>query len=51
MINKKVLDRLKQNLEGDTFTMPSGLSREQKRQFIIDCSEGKIAPDRKKGKK
>lgn len=50
MINKKVLQRLKENLNGDTFTMPQGLTREQKRQFIQDCASGKVQPDSKKRK-
>lgn len=48
MIDKKMLQRLKQNLEGDSFTMPTGLTREQKRQFIKDCASGKVQPDKKR---
>lgn len=37
--------------EDDFFEMPTGLSREEKRQFIIDCADGKIKPSTKGKKK
>ena len=47
-INKELIDRLEKNLNGDSFTIPSGLSREEKRKFIMDCANGKVEPDKKK---
>lgn len=48
----KTFKRLKQILEEDDFfEMPSGLSREEKRQFIFDCADGKIEPSSKGNKK
>lgn len=32
-------------LASESFTMPKGLSREEKRQFIKDCANGKIKGD------
>lgn len=51
MFSKETFERLNKILEEDDFfEMPSGLSREEKRQFIIDCADGKIEPSTK-GKK
>lgn len=32
------IDRMEEALNSESFTMPSNLSREQKRKFIIDCA-------------
>lgn len=50
MIDEKKLKELIDNLKGDSFTMPAGLSREQKWQFILDCAAGKVEPDKKEAK-
>lgn len=44
-----ILDRgrMERALAGPFWTMPAGLSREEKRQYITDCANGKIEPDRK----
>lgn len=38
------IDRLTRLAFGTYYTLPSGLSREEKRQFIIDCSNGLVQP-------
>ena len=49
--SKETYDRLQKIIEEDDFfTVPSGLSREELRQFFIDCANGKIEPSTK-GKK
>lgn len=51
MFSKETFNELNRILEEDDFfEMPSGLSREEKRQFIIDCANGLIKPSTK-GKK
>lgn len=46
--NDETFNRLKKILEEDDFyEMPQGLSREEIRQFIIDCADGKIHPSSK----
>lgn len=50
-ISIQEIERLKKNIGGETFTMPQGLTRAQKRRYIIDCANGKIKPDEKKTKK
>lgn len=36
------ISRLEEALASESFTMPTGLSREEKRQYIKDCANGKI---------
>lgn len=50
-ISIQEIERLKKNIGGETFTIPPGLTRSQKRRYIIDCANGKIKPDEKKTKK
>lgn len=38
-------DRLREAMDTDRFTMPSGLTKEQMRQHILDCANGLIEPD------
>ena len=39
------LARMIKALASESFTMPTGLNREEKRQFIKDCANGKIKPN------
>lgn len=34
--------RMEEALASESFTMPAGLNREEQRQFIKDCANGKI---------
>lgn len=47
MFSKETFNELNRIAEDDFFEMPSGLSREEKRQFIIDCANGLIEPTTK----
>lgn len=39
------IERMEMALAGPRWTMPSGQTREQRRQYIADCAAGKIDPD------
>jgi hypothetical protein len=39
-------ERMERALAGPFWTVPPGLSREELHQFIQDCADGKIEPDR-----
>jgi hypothetical protein len=45
IVSPEEFDRLRHNINGVTFTIPPGLTRSQKRRYIIDCANGKIQPD------
>lgn len=52
MFSKETFNELNRIAEEDDFfEMPSGLSREEKRQFIIDCANGLIEPTTKGSKR
>jgi hypothetical protein len=38
------IERMKRALASPRFTIPNGLTHEERRQFILDCAAGKIAP-------
>lgn len=40
------LKRMEECLKGPSYTMPEGLTREQRRQWVNDCASGLIAPDK-----
>jgi hypothetical protein len=39
-------ERMERALAGPRWTLPQGLTREQRRQYILDCADGKIPPDK-----
>ena len=46
--SKETFEHLKKIIEEEDFyKMPKGLSREERRQFIIDCADGKVIPSTK----
>lgn len=38
------IEKMKEILEGDFYRMPSGMTRDEMREFIIDVAEGKVEP-------
>lgn len=38
------IDKMKEILEGDFYRMPSGITREERREFMKDVVEGKVEP-------
>jgi hypothetical protein len=42
------IERMKRALAGPRWTIPNGLSRAERRRYITDCANGKIAPDAEK---
>ena len=39
------IEKMEEAFASEVFTMPTGLTREQKRQYIKDCANGKIKGD------
>lgn len=43
--SEEEFQRVKEAIEAPSYTAPDGLTREQWRQWVKDCADGKIEPD------
>ena len=43
------IEKMKEILEGDFYRMPSGMTREERRDFMKDVAEGRVEPIARRG--
>lgn len=45
ILNKDDLDRLVKACKQPSYTIPAGLTRQERREFIIKCARGEVKPN------